>query len=472
VIKSKYKILFLRMRAMPLGGKIVYPHHKDFLARLTTKLVIISLLTLGLFSPRALARSTELESPSSPIYVLRVEGPIVPVTADYIQKGINKACEDRACLLILELSTPGGLYSSTQKIVESILNAPLPVVVHVCPAGAWAGSAGTFITIAAHVAAMAPGSRIGAAHPVAVGSEGEMPETHKQKITQDAAAWVRSIAEYRGRDPREAELAVLESKSFSDSEALKAKLIDLRANTREELLQQLEGRKIRLVSGQEITLKLADKPVHFLPMTSVQRLLLAISDPNLAYLLMTLGTLGLLVELYHPGAIFPGVVGGISLLLGLYALGTLEARFSGLLLLLLGLALMAAEVFVVSHGLLLGGGLLSFILGSILLFNESSFHGQLNLVLVAVTSLILASFLTFLLGAAIKAQRRKVTTGRESLIGARGVALTELRPEGIILVEGERWKAESLDEVDPGERVVVTGIEGLKLKVKKQVQNN
>ncbi|SMB99071.1 Nodulation efficiency protein NfeD [Thermanaeromonas toyohensis ToBE] len=441
---------------------------KGTLFYVTTRLVMVTILTLVLFSRMTIAHSSEVERSSPCIYVLRVEGPIVPVTADYIQKGIREAYEDGACLLILELSTPGGLYSSTQKIVESILNAPLPVVVHVCPAGAWAGSAGTFITIAAHVAAMAPGSRIGAAHPVAVGSEGELPETHKQKIAQDAAAWVRSIAECRGRDPREAELAVLESKSFSDSEALKAGLIDLRATTREELLQQLEGKKVKLINGEEVTLQVIDKPIHLLAMTSAQRLLLAVSDPNIAYLFMTLGTLGLLVELYHPGAIFPGVVGGISLLLGLYALGSLEARFSGLLLLLLGLILMAAEVFVVSHGLLLGGGLISFILGSILLFNENPFYWRLNLVLVTVTSLILASFLTFLLGAAIKAQRRKVTTGRESLIGTQGVALTELKPEGTILVEGERWKAESTEPVSPGERVVVTGIEGLKLKVKRQ----
>ncbi|MGI9862831.1 nodulation protein NfeD [Moorella naiadis] len=391
----------------------------------------------------------------------------MPVVADYVEEGIRTAEEKGACCVLLELSTPGGLYGTTQEIVESILNSRVPVIIYVSPAGAWAGSAGTFITISAHVAAMAPGSRIGAAHPVSVGEEGNLSDVQKQKITQDAAAWVRSIAQMRGRDPLQAEMAVLESKSFSDGEALKAKLIDLVAANKEELLQQLHGKKVTLIDGRNVELQLAGVPVKLVSMSPVQRLLFKISEPNLAYLLMTVGSLGLLMELYHPGAIFPGVAGGISLLLGLYALGSLDAQFDGVLLMLLGLCLLAAEAFVVSHGLLAGGGLVSFILGSLMLFSSGPPALQLSLSLVGMTAFSLAVFVAFLLGAVFKAQRRRVVTGQESLQGAIGVALTDLKPEGIIRVEGERWKAESLEPLEAGQKVVIISIEGLKLKVKR-----
>ncbi|KYH30854.1 NfeD family protein [Neomoorella mulderi] len=428
-------------------------------------LIILFLLSLCLtLLPIALA---DTSGAPRVVYLLRVEGPIVPVVADYVEEGIRTAEEREACCVLLELSTPGGLYSTTQEIVESILNSRVPVIVYVSPAGAWAGSAGTFITISAHVAAMAPGSRIGAAHPVSVSGEGELSDVQKQKITQDAAAWVRSIAQMRGRDPLQAEMAVLESKSFSDGEAMKAKLIDLGATSREELLQQLHGRKVTLIDGREVELQLAGAPVKLVAMSQVQRLLFKISEPNIAYLLMTVGSLGLLIELYHPGAIFPGVAGGISLLLGLYALGSLDAQFGGVLLMLLGLCLLAAEAFVVSHGLLAGGGLVSFILGSLMLFSGGPPALRLSLSLVGVTAFSQAAFVAFLLGAVVKAQRRRAVTGQESLQGAIGVALTDLKPEGIIRVEGERWKAESLEPLEAGQKVVIISVEGLKLKVKR-----
>ncbi|WP_246187457.1 ATP-dependent Clp protease proteolytic subunit [Neomoorella glycerini] len=213
-----------------------------------------------------------------------MEGAIVPVVADYVRKGIRAAEEAGAGCVLLEINTPGGLYGTTQEIVECIMNSRVPVIVYVSPAGAWAGSAGTFITLSAHVAAMAPGSRIGAAHPVSVGGEGEMTDVQKEKITQDAAAWVRSIAQMRGRDPSQAEMAVLESKSFSDGEALKANLIDLVAASREELFKQLHGRTVTLIDGKEVELKLDDAPLNSLVMSPVQRLLFKISEPNIAYI--------------------------------------------------------------------------------------------------------------------------------------------------------------------------------------------
>lgn len=401
------------------------------------------------------------------VYLLRVEGAIVPVVADYVRKGIRAAEEAGAGCVLLEINTPGGLYGTTQEIVECIMNSRVPVIVYVSPAGAWAGSAGTFITLSAHVAAMAPGSRIGAAHPVGVGGEGEMTDVQKEKITQDAAAWVRSIAQMRGRDPSRAEMAVLESKSFSDGEALKANLIDLVAANREELFKQLDGRRVTLIDGKEVELKLAGASLKPLVMSPVQRLLFKISEPNIAYILLTAGGLGLIMELYHPGAVFPGIVGGIGLLLGLYALGSLDAQFGGVLLILLGLGLLAAEAFVVSHGLLAGGGMVSFILGSLMLFGGGSPDLRLNIGLIAVTAVCMAAFIAFLLGAVIKARGRPVVTGRESLVGTIGKALTDLRPEGIILAEGERWHAESLEPVTAGQRVVILEVEGLKVKVKK-----
>lgn len=406
---------------------------------------------------------------ASEVYLLQVEGPIVPVVADYVRKGIRAAEEAGAGCVLLEINTPGGLYGTTQEIVECIMNSRVPVIVYVSPAGAWAGSAGTFITFSAHVAAMAPGSRIGAAHPVSVGGGGEMNDVQKEKITQDAAAWVRSIAQMRGRDPSRAEMAVLESKSFSDGEALKANLIDLVAANREELFKQLDGRRVTLIDGKEVELQLDGAPLKPLVMSPVQRLLFKISEPNIAYILLTVGGLGLIMELYQPGAIFPGVAGGISLLLGLYALGSLDAQFGGVLLILLGLGLLAAEAFVVSHGLLAGGGMVSFILGSLMLFSGGSPDLRLNIGLIAVTAVCMAAFIAFLLGAAIKAQRRRAVTGQESLVGAPGKAITDIKPEGIILAEGERWKAESLEPIEAGQKVVIIEVEGLKVKVKKEL---
>jgi membrane-bound serine protease (ClpP class) len=370
-------------------------------ARKTNSILSLLLIFCLLFSPGAMAE------PVSPIYVLQVEGPIVPVIGEYIREGVAAAEKQGASLVIIELSTPGGL-------------------------------------------------------------EGELSETQKQKAAEDAAAWIRSIAETRGRDPVSAEAAVLESKSFSDKEALELGLIDLHASSREDLINQIQGKNITLIGGQEISLDVVGKPIQELEMGAIQRLLFGVSEPNIAYLLMTVGTLGIILELYHPGAIFPGVVGGISLLLGLYALGSLNAQLSGILLLLLGLGLLAGEVFASSHGLLATGGLVSFTLGSFMLFSKANPPFlRVSITLIVTTALLLAAAIVLLLRAVIRAQRRQAFSGKESLPGKRGVALTAINPSGTVLFEGERWQAESSEPLEAGEKVLVTGMEGLVLRVKK-----
>ncbi len=405
------------------------------------------------------------------VYVARIDGPIVPVTARYLARVLRAAGEAKAAACLVQLNTPGGLYATTQEIVTTILEAKLPVVVYVSPAGGWAGSAGTFITIAAHVAAMAPGSRIGAAHPVALGPGETEGDTSAQKITEDAAAWARSLAQMRGRNPRAAELAVRESRSYSDSEALKEKLVDLRARSTGELLQKLDGREVTLTGGLKVRLRTAGAVLKHLPMNKAERLLLALSNPDLAYILLTLGMAGLMVEIYHPGLILPGVVGTISLLVGLYSLGTLDAYWGGIILIVLAFALFVAEAFVVSHGVLGAGGVVSFVIGSLILFSNSPRVFSVNPWLVAATALIFTGLLAVLVTAVVRAARRAVTTGWEGLIGREAVVKRDLAPAGLVFVAGELWNAEAEESevvIRAGEVVVITGIEGLRLKVRRK----
>ncbi|MBE0466816.1 MAG: nodulation protein NfeD, partial [Candidatus Desulforudis sp.] len=338
------------------------PHCKRTVAFFVLLVVGIALLSpaTGVFAQERVADE---------VVTLRVDGPIVPVVAQYLDRGIGEA-ERRSAVCIIELNTPGGLYDTTQIIVQRILNANVPVVVYVSPAGGWAGSAGTFITISAHVAVMAPGSRIGAAHPVAGGGE-EMTGVHEEKITQDAAAWVRSIAEMRGRNVEKAELAVTESRSYTDNQALEYNLIDFRAQNTTELLAILDGMTVALNSGEEVRLSLADASPHLEEMSRVEGILHALSNPNIAYILLSIGMLGLLMEFYNPGSIFPGVAGGLALIVALYSLGTLDAHWGGVLLIILGFALFAFELFVTSFGLLTAGGLIAIVLGSLMLFSGS-----------------------------------------------------------------------------------------------------
>ncbi|MGB8707114.1 MAG: nodulation protein NfeD [Dehalococcoidia bacterium] len=408
--------------------------------------------------------SSVVRADSSKIEVLTVNGTIVPVVASYIDRGIGRAESEGAVACIIELNTPGGLLNSTEDIVQRILNAKVPVIVYVSPRGSWAASAGTFITISAHIAVMAPGTSIGAAHPVSTGEQ--MPEEVSKKVTEYSAAWIRSIAETRGRDAEQAALAVSESKSFTASEALEAKLIDLRADDLESLISQINGWKVTLANGNEVTIDTTEYTLNANEMNPIERFLHVISDPNIAYILMTLATIGLITEISNPGLIFPGVIGGICLFLAFYSLGVLNAYWAGVLLIFLAIGLFVAEVFTQAFGILTAGGIASLVIGSMILFSHSSPEMQVNRGLIAGVAILIAAFIIFIVGAAVRGQRRRVATGAEGLIGRVAVAKTSLDPKGTVLVDGELWKAAvDTGKVEPGEEVTITKVEGLKLFV-------
>jgi membrane-bound serine protease (ClpP class) len=408
--------------------------------------------------------SGAVRADSPKIEVLTVNGTIVPAVASYIDRGISRAESEGAAACIIELNTPGGLLNSTEEIVQRILNARVPVIVYVTPRGSWAASAGTFITISAHIAAMAPGTSIGAAHPVSTGEQ--MPEEVSKKVTEYSAAWIRSIAETRGRNVEQAELAVSESKSFTASEALDAQLIDLRADDLESLISQINGRKVTLASGVEVTIDTTGYSLIVDGMNPIERFLQVISDPNIAYILLTLATIGLITELSNPGLIFPGVIGGICLFLAFYSLGVLNAYWAGVLLIFLAIGLFVAEVFTQAYGILTAGGIASLVIGSLILFSHSSPEMEVNRFLIAGVAILLAAFVAFMVGAVVRGQRRRVATGAEGLIGKVAVAKTGLDPKGTVLVDGELWKAElDTGKVEPGEEVTITKVEGLKLFV-------
>lgn len=401
------------------------------------------------------------------VLALTVKGPIVPAAAHYIGRGIAEA-EKRGVPCLIRLSTPGGLYGVTQEIVTKIVNARVPVIVYVSPSGSWAASAGAFITLSAHCAAMAPGTRLGAAHPVALGGE-EEKKVPAEKITADAAAWMRSLAELRGRNAALAEEMVTKSRSFSAEEALSHRLVDLVAGDENELCCQLSGRQVTLAGGRNLQLELAGARVTELAPTWPERFLWAILNPDVAYLLVTMGMAGIMVEIYHPGLIFPGVLGSIALLLGLYSLGTLDAYWVGLMLILLGLGFLIAEAFVTTHGILGTGGVLSFFFGSLLLFSTHPGGMRVSTGLVAATTVTLAGLTALLVTAAVRGQKRPVQTGTADLVGREALARTDLAPEGLVFVAGEYWQAR-LEEgsARAGERLVVTAVEGLRLVVRRK----
>ena len=397
------------------------------------------------------------------IVVASYEGVINPVAAEYLRDALASAQSSGAQALILKLDTPGGLDISMRLIVKDITSSPLPVIVFVAPSGGRAASAGVFITMAAHVAVMAPGTNIGAAHPVAMGG-GEMDKTMKEKVENDSVAYIKSIAEQHGRNVSWAEDAVRKSVSVTEQEALKLKIVDLVAEDIPALLKQLNGRKIAVPNGS-ITLATETTTLREFPMGIRLELLKALSDPNIAYLLMTIGTIGILAELYNPGAILPGVVGAISLILAFYSLQSLPINYAGVLLLILGIVFFILEATVTSYGLLAIGGVVSMTFGSLMLIKSDAEFFQISWAVIIPVIITTAAVSLFIVGMGVRAMRRPPQTGSEGMIGSIGIAKTALRPDGKLVIHGELWDAVSDAPAEPGTSAKVLRVEGLTLHV-------
>jgi membrane-bound serine protease (ClpP class) len=397
---------------------------------------------------------------------IHVDATINPAVASFIRSAIEKAKREKAQCLVIHLNTPGGLLKSTRVIVGDIIESPVPVIVYVSPPGAQAGSAGVFITMSAHIAAMAQGTNIGAAHPV--GMQGGMDTTMSEKVTNDAVAFIRTIAEKRNRNAEWAENAVRNSVSVTATVALQQQIVDLIANDDQELLQQLDGKVVHLNSGA-VTLRTKSAKLQGYEMSVIEKLLNILSDPNIAYILLMLGFYGLMFELYNPGAILPGVVGVICLVLAFYSLNTLPINYAGLALILFALLLFILEIKITSHGVLAIGGIVSLLLGSMMLIRRGAGAvGQISWVVIIATTAVTALFFLFVIGMGLRAQRLKPVTGSESMIGETGEAREELNPLGMVFLHGELWQAESLSgEIKQGEKIRVTGMKGFKLFVEK-----
>jgi membrane-bound serine protease (ClpP class) len=412
-----------------------------------------------------IAISTPLLLSAQTVISIKIDGAINPVVAAYIHRGIEKATSEKAACLLIHLNTPGGLLKSTRVIVGDILESRIPVIVYVSPAGAHAGSAGVFITLAADIAAMAPGTNIGAAHPVTL--QGESDTIMNSKATNDAAAFIRTIAESRKRNLQWAEEAVRQSVAITANEALQKKIIDLIAPGDLELLNQVDG---KLIVRDSITILLHTRgaTIQTLEMGFTEKILNVVSDPDVAYILLILGLLGLLFELFNPGIIFPGIVGFISLVLAFYALNTLPVNWAGLALIIFGVFLLLLEIKIVSHGMLAIGGITALLIGSLMLVRPGS-----NLEIVRISrTLILSSvtvitcFFLFVIGMGLKAQRRKPVTGIDGMVGESAETIETLNPAGRVRIHGEIWNAVSISgSIGNGEKVRVTELKNLTLYV-------
>jgi len=445
-----------------------------------TRLLLAVVLALGgAASPGAAKPATEVPFRSGPVALARIDGSINPASSDYIQSAIREAEEMHAAILLLELDTPGGLVASTKDIIQAMLAAQVPIVVYVSPQGAWAGSAGTYITLAAHVAAMAPGSSIGAAHPVGIGMPGGPPKKDEkgkqgpssyegQKAENMLVAFIQAIAAKRKRNVKWAEKAVRESVAVTAEQAKDLGVIDLVASSRSELLHELEGRVVDLDTGP-VRLKLAGAVLHEIEMPLSTRVLNVVSDPNIATLLFLAGLLGLYIEFNHPGVILPGAVGGVCLLLALIAMQILPFSWVGVLVILVGLGLLAAELFVTSYGLLFVGGVACLLIGGSMVFDRPDLS-DLNVDFWSVLLPAVSGFVLFgalVVWAVGRTLNRSQQSGVDDLIGMRGTATTSLDPAGTVFIRGEFWRAEADEAIEADAAVEATGLEGMLLKVRR-----
>jgi len=437
------------------------------------------LLALVFLSGIIVSYADSHNSADKKVVLIEIDGTINPATFDYIRAGIDKAKENSAEALIILLDTPGGLLSSTKEIVQLILNSDVPIVIYVYPSGATATSAGVFITLSANIAAMAPGTSIGAAHPVLISPSGDQQretddekkdgekEKFNEKVENFASSFIESIAEKRKRNTKWAIEAVRNSASITSTEALKIKVIDLITPGITELLNEIDGRVVELPEGKKV-LKTRGANVERLDMNFKQKLIDTLSVPDIAFLLISLGSLGLLLEFYNPGLIFPGVAGAICLLLGMVSLQILSFNYAGLALLVLSILLLILEIYVTSFGILGVGGLISFIFGALLLFDTPQSDVRVGFDVVMAAALAIGLFFLFIGYYLVKAQRSRGYVGFEGLMGEEGVALTSIENEGKIFIHGEYWDAESDGRINQGDRVKVVEVKSnFRLKVEK-----
>jgi len=409
------------------------------------------------------------------VHVLTIDGTIEPTVAQYVQLGIQRAEKENASAVLIELRTPGGLVDSTRDIVTEMLNTNVPVIVYVSPNGARAGSAGVFITMAGHVAAMAPVSNIGSAHPVLFGTGGSSPsdsnnqnDVMMEKVTNDAAKYIVAIAEKRGRNKEWAEKAVRESANITASEAVKLNVVDFIAENEREVLRKADGMKVEIPGG-EVTLAIKDARLKRYPMPWYKLLLHYLADPEVAFILMLIAIYGIIFEINTPGVTLPGIVGGVAFILFLYSLSVLPVNYAGLILILAGIGMMIADIKVASHGVLSVGGAISFFFGAFMLFGTNSPYLRTSITVLVVGTVATAAFFIFLVGMGAKALRRPVVTGQENIIGRIVTAKTDIAPTGKIFLEGSWWTAQTEDQpINKGELVRVVGLDGLTVKVVKE----
>ena len=397
------------------------------------------------------------------VMIVRAGGVVNPVMAEFLSTSIDEAGEQSSEVLVIELDTPGGLDASMRTIVQKIISSKVPVVVYVSPSGARAASAGVFIVLSSHIAAMATGTNIGAAHPVGIG--GEMDKTMLEKAENDAAAYIRSLAEKRGRNAEWAEKAVRESVSITNAEALELNVIDLVAPDVDSLLKTINNRVVETALGKQ-AISTKGVKVQYKEAGIRYKILNFISDPNAAYILMLLGFYGIFFELTNPGSIFPGVFGAISLILAFYSFQTLPVNYAGIILIVLGIILFILEIKVVSFGLLTIGGIFSMTIGSLMLFESSQPFFRVSLLVILPAVVLTALFFSIIVALAVKAYRRRPATGMEGMVGMEGEAISDIHEKGQVFVHGEIWSAQSDIFIKSGEKIIVEKVDGLKLKIR------